>query len=682
VCRCSFHYISTYICDISNIPIDTFIKLYKVLLNNLGTYKVEAANLKMAMINISLPDGSVRQYNKGATGEDIARSIGEGLAKAALAIKVNGEIIDLSNPIDQDAKIAIITGDSEEGLEVIRHDCAHILAQSVKELYENVQVTIGPAIENGFYYDFSRKEPFSTQDLEKIEERMNEIVKRDVKIVREVWQRDDAVEFFKKLGENYKAEIIASIPAKENISLYRQGDFIDLCRGPHAPSTGKRKAFKLMKVAGAYWRGDSRNEMLQRIYGTGWSTDKQLKQYLTMLEEAEKRDHRRLGKEMGLFHIQEEAVGQVFWHDKGWTLYRTLENYIRNKLRKSGYSEVKTPILVDRILWEKSGHWEKFRENMFTSESEEKTLAIKPMNCPCHVQIFNQGLKSYRDLPLRMAEFGTCHRNESSGSLHGIMRVRGFTQDDAHIFCTEDQINSETVAFCQLLQSVYRDLGFNEVKVKFSDRPQKRAGSDETWDKAEEALKSAVEAAGLAYTLNPGEGAFYGPKLEFVLTDAIGRDWQCGTLQVDYVLPERLDANYIAADGAKHRPVMLHRAVLGTFERFIGILIEQHAGKFPLWLAPIQVVVATITNEVDDYANSVYEQLVEAGINAQVDTSPEKIGYKIRLHSVSKVPVIFTVGKKEREENTVSIRRLGSNNQETLALLDAVNKIKLEATAP
>ncbi|MEI7670276.1 MAG: threonine--tRNA ligase, partial [Pseudomonadota bacterium] len=546
----------------------------------------------------------------------------------------------------------------------------------------SAQVTIGPVIENGFYYDFARKEPFSSDDLAIIEKKMLEISKRDEPIRREELDRDEAVKFFKSIGEDYKAEIIASIPTNEKISLYRQGNFIDLCRGPHAPSTSHIKAFKLMKVAGAYWRGDSKNAMLQRIYGTAWADEKQLKAYLLMLEEAEKRDHRKLGRELDLFHIQEEAVGQVFWHDKGWTLYRIIENYIRGKISKRGYSEVKTPVLVDRVLWEQSGHWEKFRENMFTAESEDRILALKPMNCPCHVQIFKQGIKSYRDLPLRMAEFGTCHRNEPSGALHGIMRVRGFVQDDAHIFCTEEQITSETVAFCELLKEVYRDFGFTEIMVKFSDRPEKRAGSEEIWDKAESALKAAVEAARLPYTINPGEGAFYGPKLEFVLRDAIGRDWQCGTLQADFVLPERLDAEYVGSDGAKHRPVMLHRAILGSMERFIGILIEQHAGKFPLWLAPLQVVVTTITNEVDDYALEVKSAFENAGIRVQTDLSNNKINYKIREHSNAKIPVIIALGAREKTEKTVSIRRLGSEKQESMSLDEAVKSICAEAKSP
>src|SRR5271170_5028174 len=556
------------------------------------------------MVTITLPDGSKKDFPGPVTGEEIAASIGAGLAKAALAIRVDGHLLDLYLPIEKDARVEIITGKSPEGLDLIRHDTAHLLAEAVKELFPETQVTIGPAIENGFYYDFSRPTPFSSDDLAIIEQRMKEIVARNESVRREAWKRDDAVKFFHSIGEKYKAEIITSIPAEQEISLYRQGNFIDLCRGPHAPSTGKvGTAFKLLKVAGAYWRGDHRNEMLQRIYGTAWANEKDLKNYLTMLEEAEKRDHRKLGKELDLFHIEEHTPGMVFWHDKGWTIYRTIENYIRNKIRAKGYIEVRTPILVDRTLWEQSGHWEKFRENMFVAlTDEDKHLCVKPMNCPCHIQIFKQGMKSYRDLPLRMAEFGSCHRNEPSGSLHGIMRIRGFVQDDAHIFCTEEQITSETVAFCDLLKDVYKAFGFTDVKVKFSDRPPTRAGEDATWDKAEGALKEAVNATGLDWTLNPGEGAFYGPKLEFVLRDAIGRDWQCGTLQVDFVLPERLDANYIAPDGSKKRPVMLHRAILGSLERFIGILIEEYSGKFPLWLAPKQVVIATITEAADGYA--------------------------------------------------------------------------------
>jgi threonyl-tRNA synthetase len=636
------------------------------------------------MVAITLPDGSERHYDHPVTGADIARDIGPGLAKSALAVRIDGQMKDLATVIHGDSKVAIVTHRDPDALELLRHDAAHVMAEAVKELYPETQVTIGPSIENGFYYDFARATPFTPEDLEKIEARMGEIVARDEAITREEWTRDDAVAFFEGLGEKYKAEIIASIPADQPIGLYRQGQFIDLCRGPHLPSTAKLgKAFKLMKVAGAYWRGDSRNEMLQRIYGTAWFDEKELKAYLTMLEEAEKRDHRRLGREMELFHQQEEAVGSVFWHPKGWTLWRTVENYIRRKLEAADYVEVKTPQLVDRSLWEASGHWEKFGANMFTVQTpDERTLAIKPMNCPCHVQIFRTGIRSYRDLPLRMAEFGSCHRYEPSGAMHGIMRVRAFTQDDAHIFCTEDQITSETVAFCELLKSVYKDFGFEDVRVKFSDRPATRAGSDEIWDKAEGALLEASEAAGLEISRNPGEGAFYGPKLEFVLRDAIGRDWQCGTLQVDFVLPERLDASYVAEDGHKKRPVMLHRAVLGSFERFLGILIEHHAGRFPLWLAPVQVVVATITNEADDYAKSVLARLKAAGLRAELDLRNEKINYKVREHSLAKVPALLVVGKRESETASVAVRRLGGSAQETLALEDAIAKLTAEALPP
>ena len=635
------------------------------------------------MVALTLPDGSVRRYDAPVTGLKLAADIGPGLAKAALAVRVNGEMRDLTREIEADAPVAIVTAKDKDALELLRHDAAHVMAEAVKELYPQTQVTIGPAIENGFYYDFSRAAPFTPEDLEQIEKRMREIVARDEPVVREVWNREDAIHFFKSQGEHYKAEIIEAIPEGEAITLYRQGHFIDLCRGPHLPSTGKLgQAFKLMKVAGAYWRGDSRNEMLQRIYGTAWANEKDLKDYLTRIEEAEKRDHRRLGREMNLFHFQEEAAGSVFWHPHGWTLYRTIESYIRARIGAAGYVEVRTPQLVDRSLWEASGHWEKFREDMFTVESENKILCIKPMNCPCHVQIFRQGLKSYRELPLRMAEFGSCHRNEPSGALHGLMRLRAFIQDDAHIFCTEDQITAETKAFCDLLLSVYRDFGFTDVTVKFSDRPAKRAGADAVWDKAEAALKSASEAAGLAVTLNPGEGAFYGPKLEFVLRDAIGREWQCGTLQVDFVLPERLDASYIGEDGARHRPVMLHRAILGSLERFIGVLIEHYAGKLPLWLAPLQIVVATITNDADGYARKVLAALDAAGLRAEADLRNEKINYKVREHSLAKVPVMLVVGTREAEEGTVAMRRLGGQDQEVLALVVALNRLKDEAAVP
>jgi threonyl-tRNA synthetase len=620
-------------------------------------------------IKITLPDGAVREFVSDVSGMEIAKSISISLAKVALAIKVNGELRDLSRAIESDAKIEIITPKSgAEALEIIRHDAAHLMAEAVKELFPETQVTIGPAIENGFYYDFARKIPFALDDLEKIEAKMREIAKRDEKLVREVLKRDDAVKFFESIGEKYKAELIASIPANEDISLYRQGSFIDLCRGPHAPSTSHVKHFKLMKLAGAYWRGDSRNEMLQRIYGTAWESEESLKNYLHVLEEAEKRDHRKIGRALDLFHIQEEAAGSVFWHPKGWVIYREIENYIRSKLEKNNYVEVKTPQLVDKILWEKSGHWEKFRENMFVAESEDRMLAIKPMNCPCHVQIFNQELKSYRQLPLRMAEFGSCHRNESSGSLHGIMRVRAFTQDDAHIFCEEHQINSETISFCELLKEVYRDFGFEDVKVKFSTRPEKRAGSNATWDKAEAALEEAVKQAGLTCEINPGEGAFYGPKLEFTLVDALKREWQCGTFQVDFILPERLDASYVAQDGSRKRPVMLHRAIIGTFERFIGILIENCAGKFPLWLAPVQMVIATITNDSDEYATQVLQKLKAYGFRVEADLDAQKISYKIREHSLKKVPYILAIGKKEAESGAVSVRKFGEENQSVMSV--------------
>ena len=635
-------------------------------------------------ITLTLPDGATRQFDGPVTGFAAAASIAKSLAKAALAIKVDGSLRDMSREIDHDAKIEIVTPGTPDGVELLRHDTAHVMAQAVKQLYPDAQVTIGPSIETGFYYDFARDKPFTPDDLAAIEARMREIIRKDEKFEREVWDRDDAIRHFEGIGEHYKAEIIRDLPEGEPISIYRQGDFLDLCRGPHAPSTGRiGQAFKLMKLAGAYWRGDHRNAMLQRIYGTAWATQAELDQHLFQLEEAEKRDHRRLGRELDLFHQQEEAVGNVFWHAKGWTLYRTIEAYVRQRLEASGYVEVRTPQLVDRHLWELSGHWDKFREQMFIAQSsDDKVLALKPMNCPCHVQIFRQGLKSYRDLPLRMAEFGACHRNEPSGALHGIMRVRAFTQDDAHIFCTEDQITAESIEFCKLLLSVYKDFGFEQVKVKFSDRPEKRAGSDEVWDRAEAALKHSVEAAGLPYTLNPGEGAFYGPKLEFVLTDAIGRDWQCGTLQVDFVLPERLDASYIAEDSQKHRPVMLHRAILGSLERFIGILIEQYAGKLPLWLAPVQIVVATITSDAEDYAKDVKAACAKAGLRVELDISNEKINYKVREHSLAKVPLMLVVGKREAEERTVAIRRLGGREQEVVALGDAITKLVTEAAVP
>ena len=636
------------------------------------------------MPNITLPDNSIRSFDGSVDGFELASVIGPGLAKSAMMMIVDGNERDLSFRIEQDCDVVIVTRKDAVALDLIRHDCAHVMAEAVTELYPETQVTIGPAIENGFYYDFYREKPFTEGDLETIETKMHEIVDRGDPFEREVWARDEAMSHYEKIKEPFKVELIQGIPDDEQISFYRQGNFLDLCRGPHAPSTKHvGHAFKLMSVAGAYWRGDSSNPMLQRIYGTAWPDEKKLKAYLNMLEEAEKRDHRRLGRELDLFHMQEEAVGSIFWHPRGWSLYREIEAHVRRRLEEGDYNEVKTPQLIDRSLWEASGHWDKFRENMFTADSEDdRTLALKPMNCPGHVQIYKQGLKSYRDLPIRMAEFGSCHRNEPSGALHGIMRVRAFTQDDAHIFCSEDQITSESITFCDLLRKIYKDFGFEDVRVKFSDRPAVRAGDDETWDRAEEALKSACEAAGLETTLNPGEGAFYGPKLEFVLTDAIGRDWQCGTLQVDFVLPERLDANYIASDGSKKRPVMLHRAILGSMERWIGILIEQYAGKFPIWLAPVQAVITTITSDNDDYACKVLEECKKVGLRAAVDTRNEKINYKIREHSNAKIPVILVVGTKEQQDKTVAMRRLGGKSQEILALDEAVNALLKESTPP
>ena len=638
----------------------------------------------MSEIALTLPDGSVRPVAPGATGADLAAAISRSLAKAAVAVRVDGALRDLSEPFTDDAAVEIVTRADADGLDLIRHDAAHALAEAAKELYPDIQITIGPVIENGFYYDFSRAEPFTPEDLVRLEERMREIVDRDEPIAREVWDRDEAAAFFESEGEHYKAEIIRAIPSAEPITIYRQGAFVDLCRGPHLPSTGKLgKAFKLMSVAGAYWRGDHRNEMLQRIYGTAWRDEKELRAYLERLEEAERRDHRRIGREMGLFHLQEEAAGSVFWMPKGWTLFRVCEDYMRMRLDANGYVEVKTPQLLDRALWEASGHWEKFREHMFVAEAaEDRLFALKPMNCPGHVQIFKQGIKSYRDLPLRMAEFGACHRNEPSGALHGIMRVRAFTQDDAHIFATEDQVTAETERFCTLLQSIYSDFGFDDVLVKFSDRPEVRAGEDEVWDKAETALMDAVRAAGLEVELNPGEGAFYGPKLEFVLRDAIGRDWQCGTFQVDFVLPERLNAAYVDESGERRRPVMLHRAILGSFERFIGVLIEHYAGRFPLWLAPVQAVVATITSDADEYAREVLERLRAAGLRAGIDIRNEKIGFKVREHSVAKVPVLLVVGRREAEQGTIALRRLGSKEQEMLAVGDAIHTLSGEAAVP
>jgi threonyl-tRNA synthetase len=647
-------------------------------------------------VAITLPDGSVRRYARPVTGADITADIGPGLAKAAIALRVDGALSDLKAPVADGARVEIVTpkDPSDDVLGLLRHDAAHVMAEAVQELYPGTQITFGPATEDGFYYDFVRAEPFTTDDLAAIEARMKEIVARDEPITREIWDRHEAIRHFKEAGEKYKAEWVEELPRDEPISIYRQGQWLDLCTGPHLPSTGKLgTAFKLMKVSGAYWRGDARNQQLQRIYGTCWRSQKELDDYLHRLEEAERRDHRRLGREMDLFHMQEEAAGMVFWHPKGWTLYRMLEAFMRRRLERAGYVEVKTPQLVDRKLWEASGHWEKFRDNMYIAENEEgvrhfvanpdeRVFALKPMNCPCHVQIYKQKLHSYRDLPLRMAEFGSCHRFEPGGALHGIMRVRNFVQDDAHIFCTEEQVMPESTAFCDLLRGIYRDLGFAELRVRLADRPPVRAGSDAVWDKAEAALRAACDAAGLAYALNPGEGAFYGPKLEFLLRDAIGREWQCGTLQVDFVLPERLDASYIGEDSQRHRPVMLHRAILGTFERFIGILIEQYAGKFPLWLAPVQAVVATITSDAEAYARDVHARLSAAGLRAELDLRNEKINYKVREHSLAKVPLMLVVGRREAEEGTVSLRRLGGERQETVALDEAVARLVTEARVP
>ncbi len=634
---------------------------------------------------ITLPDGSVRHFAAPVTGTAVAEAIGPGLARAALAMQLDDKLVDLATEIMADAHVTFVTRRDPAALELIRHDAAHVLAEAVQSLFPGTQVTIGPSIEHGFYYDFARNEPFTPEDFPAIEAKMREIIARNAPFRRRVIDRADAIRFFQDKGEKYKAELIQDLPTSEPISLYTQGDWVDLCRGPHMRGTGDvGPAFKLMKVAGAYWRGDHRNAMLSRIYGTAWRDQKELDAYLHQLEEAERRDHRRIGKEMDLFHIQEEAAGSIFWHPNGWKLYRTTEAYMRRRLDAAGYQEVRTPQLVDRALWEASGHWEKFREHMFIArvEDEDRTLALKPMNCPCHVQIFRQGVRSYRELPLRMAEFGACHRYEPSGALHGIMRVRAFTQDDAHIFCTEQQIESETVRFVELLSAIYRDFGFTDFVVKFSDRPATRAGADAVWDRAEAALREACATAGVAYTLNPGEGAFYGPKLEFVLRDAIGRDWQCGTLQVDFVLPERLDAEYTADDGTRRRPVMLHRAILGSFERFLGILIEQYAGRFPLWLAPVQAVVATIVSDADGYAAEVAAALRAAGLTVREDVSNQKINAKIRTHSLAHVPVLAVVGRKEAETRTVALRRLGGAAQELMDLDAAVAALAAEATPP
>jgi threonyl-tRNA synthetase len=632
------------------------------------------------MIQITLPDGT-QTHDAPVRGAEIAARSGDATADKALAIRTDGVLRDLNDLIEHDGRVEVVTRDHPEALELLRHDAAHVLAEAVKELYPDAQVTIGPTIENGFYYDFARETSFTPEDLVRIEERMREIVARDEPIERELWARDDAIRYFEAKGERYKAEIIAGIPATETLSVYRQGEFRDLCRGPHLTSTGKLgTAFKLLKVAGAYWRGDHRNPMLQRIYGTAWRDQAELDAHLHQLEEAEKRDHRKLSRDMDLFHFQEEAPGAVFWHPKGWTLFQTLIDYMRQRQARAGYVEINTPDIMDRSLWEQSGHWEKFGENMFTTEAkEERVFALKPMNCPGGVQVYKQGIKSYRDLPLRIAEFGKVHRFEPSGALHGLMRVRAFTQDDAHIFCTEEQITQECQIVCQLILNIYRDFGFEDVRIKFSDRPAKRIGSDAIWTRSEAALKAAVDATGLSYTTNPGEGAFYGPKLEFVLRDAIGRDWQCGTLQVDLNLPERLGAFYIGPDGEKHSPVMLHRALFGSLERFTGILLEHYAGKLPLWLAPVQAVVATITSDGDSYASEVAGLLMAQGLRVETDLRNEKIGYKIREHSLAKVPVLLVVGKREAKEGTVSLRRIGRNDNETLTLREATVRLETEA---
>lgn len=643
-------------------------------------------------LRITLPDGSVRDFNTSITGADLAASIGAGLAKAALAVKIDGEMRDLTRTIEASGRAEIVTRKSPEALELIRHSTAHVLAQAVQELFPDTQVTIGPNVEDGFYYDFARATPFSLDDFPKIEEKMREIMSRDIPIVREVMSRADAIKLFQGKGEFYKVELINDLPEDAVITVYKQGEWLDLCRGPHMPSTGKiGTAFKLTKVAGAYWRGDQKNAMLQRIYGTAWRDKDELDKYLTMIEEAEKRDHRKIGRELGLFHFQEETAGSVFWHPKGWTLYRVMENYVRRQIHKGGYVEVHTPQLYDSSLFKASGHWDMYGDNMFKlaarstetdSSGETKMIGIKPMNCPGHIQIFNQGTKSYRDLPLRMAEFGNVHRNEAHGALHGLLRVRQMVQDDAHIFCTEDQIQEESVRFCELLRAMYADLGFEVARVRLADRPPVRAGSDEVWDKAEKALHSALKAAGLKYDMNPGDGAFYGPKIEFYLRDAIGREWQCGTLQVDFVLPDRLEANYIGEDGQKHHPVMLHRAILGSMHRFIGVLVEHYAGKFPMWLAPVQTVVCTITNDAEPYAEKVYKAMFDAGVRVNMDVRSEKINAKVRDHSLQKIPTILVVGKKEAEANTVALRRLGGEAQEIMSLDDAVKLLIREGTPP
>ena len=635
------------------------------------------------MVSISLPDGKIKKYESPVTGNQIAKDIAPSLLKKALVVEVNGEYKDLDVEISADSKVKIITIDDDYALELLRHDSAHCMAMAVQQLYPGTQVTIGPVIENGFYYDFARDEPFSDSDLTKIEKKMHEIISQDPKTTREVWDRNKAIKHFKNIGEHYKAEIIESIPKNEEVSVYYHGSWHDLCRGPHLPSLGKiGKAFKLMKVAGAYWRGDSKNKMLQRIYGTCWKTKKDLDDYLHRIEEAEKRDHRKLGKVLDLFHFQEESPGAVFWHQKGWSLFQSLVKFMRDKQNKAGYLEVNTPEMLDKTLWEKSGHWEKFQEYMYTTDADEKTFAIKPMNCPGHVQVFNQGLKSYKDLPLKISEFGKVHRYEPSGALHGLMRVRAFTQDDAHIFCTHEQITEESLKVTNLILDIYKSFGFENVKLKFADRPDKRVGSDEIWDQSEKALLDAIKASGLKYEVNKGEGAFYGPKIEFVLIDAIGREWQCGTLQVDFNLPGRLDATYVASDGSKQVPVMLHRAMFGSLERFIGILIEHHAGKFPFWLSPDQVAVLPISNEQNDYAINVKMLLEKKGLRSIIDDRNEKINYKIREHSVSKIPILMICGAKEVQNKTITIRRLGQEQQQTMGLEEAIKELSKESRIP
>ncbi|MBG76829.1 MAG: Threonine--tRNA ligase [Alphaproteobacteria bacterium MarineAlpha5_Bin12] len=636
------------------------------------------------MINITLPDGSIKKYSEVVSGLKIAESISQSLAKNSLVIKINNKLQDLSINIDYDCSVEIITKKSPEALDIIRHDAAHVMAEAVQEIFPKTKVAIGPTIKDGFYYDFDSDVSFSPDDFKKIEKKMSQIIKRNNKFVREIWDRKKALKFFEDKNEIYKVEIIKSLNEDEDLTIYKQGEWVDLCRGPHSISTGFiNYSFKIMKIAGAYWRGNSKNKMLQRIYATAWIKENDLIDYINRITEAEKRDHRKLGNELELFHIQEESIGNIFWHPKGWTLYRICQEYMRKKLNQSNYKEVRTPSLIDKRLWEESGHWEKFRENMFITQGEdEKPMALKPMNCPAHVQIFKQGIKSYRDLPYRMSEFGSCHRNEPSGSLHGLMRVRGFTQDDAHIFCTKDQINSETESFCKLLTEIYNDFGFTKINIRFADRPEKRAGDDSTWDQAENALENAIKAIDLPYQKDPGGGAFYGPKLDFVLTDTLGREWQCGTLQVDFVLPERLDASYIDERGSKVRPVMLHRAILGSMERFIGVLMESTGGKFPLWLAPIQIMITNISEESIEYAKKIHEICINRNLRAEIDIRNEQLNYKIREHSNKKIPIILVVGRNEMKDQNVSIRRLGSEKQEIVTLKKAIDEIENASYMP